>query len=445
MTALLDVTAQLARKRLNLQDPTHKFYANICFDLFEAGMIEPNSKLVNDMLSDDWRQVDRFIHTVRTGGDCTVFIGKHQTPRFLEFARGFIAHNETASISHRRRAGYTPPPPTAPEQPPSWYQKAKGVLHAPAVMTAVWFVVGISLVLAVACLCVAGLTYAVVPGWVVFSAPIPPAAPPAAVLERIEQLAGDLARLSKRVDDVGGNVGFLTTVSAINEAARDATSAAAIEALSAKGEAMIEQQRAALALEVTATKKVNNEHLLALTSQSAIATRDIADTNAKLRTEYGKLDAFARKCNKTWNETAEGIKDRLAPLEENAAQFVKELTGLTKMAKTTADTVAVANTVLERTENGWVHLFRLTTFYFVCVLVVTMCVWKAWDNNGTSSSNDLSKKPWTELETSHKLGNRVQQLEQKVARLEAEVENIKTGPSRVSSFLWSSAFGGKSA
>lgn len=436
MTALLDVTAQLARKRLNLRDPMHKFYANVCYDLFEAGMIEPHSKLVNDTLSDDWRQVDRFIHTVRIGGECSGFIGKRQTPRFLEFASGFIADNETASVSHRHRAGYTPPPPTAPEQPPSWYQKAQGVLHTPTVVTAVWFIVGISLVLAVACLCMAGLTYAAVPGWAVFSTPIPPAA----VLERIEQLAGDFARLSKRVDEVGGNVGFLSSVSSINEAARDATNEAAVEALTAKGEAMIEKQRAALGLEVAATKKVNNEHLLALASQSATATRDIADTNARLRLEYSKLDAFAKKCNKTWNETAESVKDRLAPLEENAAQFAKELTGLTKMAKKTADTVAVANSVLERTENGWVHLFRLTTIYFVCVLVVTVCIWKACDN-----SNDLSKKPWSELETSHKIGNRVQQLEQKVAKLEAEVENIKTGPSRVSSFLWSSAFGGKSA
>ena len=446
MTALLDVTAQLARKRLNLRDPMHKFYANVCYDLFEAGMITESSKLVNDTLSDDWRQVDRFIYTVRMGGDCSGFIGKHPIPRFLEFARGFIEHNETASISHRHRAGYTPPPPTAPEQPPSWYQKAKGFLHTPTVVTVVWFIVGISLVLAVACLCVACLAYAAVSGWAVFSTPIPPTAPPAAMLERIEQLAGDFASLSKRVDDIGGNVGFLSSVSSINEAARDATNEAAVEALTAKGEAMIEKQRAALGLEVAATKKVNNEHLLALASQSATATRDIADTNARLRLEYSKLDAFAKKCNKTWNETAESVKDRLAPLEENAAQFAKELTGLTKMAKKTADTVAVANSVLERTENGWVHLFRLTTLYFVCVLVVTMCIWKAWDNNGTNSNNnDLSKKPWTELESSHMLGGRVYRLEQKVARLEAEVENIKTGPSRVSSFLWSSAFGGKSA
>jgi len=444
------VLATLMRKQKGPLSPAHKTCVVLCSDLLSAKMITDECGFVRSVLSDDWVQAQHFVDSVTSGRIPDGFVGKPPCVRFVDMAKDFLAlHNTAANYAKPFLPSYVPPPPTAPQapKPPSWYQKVKEGLGMPigfdTAMTVVWFIAGISLVLAVAWLCVVGLTYAAVSGWAVLSASISGydrAHPPAVVLERIEQLAGDFASLSKRVDDIGGNVGFLSSVSSINEAARDAANEAAVEALTAKGEAMIEKQRAALGLEVAATKKVNNEHLLALASQSATATRDIADTNARLRLEYSKLDAFAKKCNKTWNETAESVKDRLAPLEENAAQFAKELTGLTKMAKKTADTVAVANSVLERSENGWVHLFRLTTLYFVCVLVVTVCIWKACDNN-----NDLSKKPWTELETSHKIGNRVQQLEQKVARLEAEVENIKTGPSRVSSFLWSSAFGGKSA
>ena len=439
----------------------------LCYglDMVKASLVTPDSKFVRDVLNQDWTAADEFIRVILHNGDPVSFIGTAELPKnFSRYARELLDIHKIYSTAALPSAPFLPPPmvpgtvpfpeepETTPYPPPSWYTSIRNNLSSPMglerITTVVQTMVGWAIILAVGWLLVAGLTYTAVAGWRLIDASFAGGTVAAGecglnatVLEaRFAALEDNITGLDNRVvffQDISRVV-----VASMHEAGNATLDQIKVDAgviLAKQEDVLVEMKEnaaAAFAAQEAALKSNNqvldkkakdanekfNKHMTVLGEESARSYADITSTNAELVKGY-----------KDMTERFGAAKDRLVPLEENVNQLSKTLPLIVAQANDAEEKAVSANLILEHVNNGWTSLYQWTTFYFACVVAVSVYFVYA-------CNSEPRNVPFTVLESSHDVGNALRNLNNRVVFLEDEVKNLKTGPSKIGAFLWNFFF-----